>query len=814
MAKKIIQIFVIALIILCISSIVSPQAQTDKSSTEAITLTYNDFDELYEVCTYEDNWCDWADYAGKAIIYGYMKKEIEVPEGADELEVTIQICSKDWGEGLACDIDLWTPNSSALIIVEEEVKEEKIPKLPPDDPHYHHHSYYKYGYGERFSHTFNVSGKDSVTLSIKMEDGARLDFWEAILTFHTIERIEKYVGVCYGPFRDNEDPDFGILPTYEELKEDITFISGLTHSIRTYGTLGNLSEIPVLCQEAGIDCYPGARISGYKTDNEREIQCLIRIANQNLSCVKGLIVGNEVLLRGDVSEDELIEYIRRVKDNTTIPVSTAEIWSTWLEHPQLAENVDFIIVHIHPYWEGYPYGENQLHLEGIPVSGAAEHVVEKWREVKEKYPDKTVIIGETGWPTQGESNGDAVPSEENQRIFLSEFLELADKNGIQYFYFEVFDEKWKEKFEEVVGAHWGLYYSNGTLKPLLYELTPIEAGEGISRPPRTLVPTRVTAPFSVYSEVFSPENTCSPQNYSFYPTGWMGDLAGCTEDPSDVLDYACTESPYAGDTCIRITYSPASEGGEGWAGIYWQYPMNNWGDYPGYNISKATKLAFWARGKNGGEKAQFKTGGINSSGKPYSDSFGPVSTGIINLTKKWKKYTINLSEQNLSMVIGGFCWTTNQSQNPDGCTIYLDEISFVGISVNFDTGLPKNPYPSIFGTHHGTITPSHNVTMNKLYTYPCEGTGGHTEYARIWNKTWEATATWDGYASDWHNITFDKPVVLLPNKTYNYTIRTGSYPQIYHNTSLLTPNGWINCTKFVDTNGKIYDDWIPAIRLE
>jgi len=132
----------------------------------------------------------------------------------------------------------------------------------------------------------------------------------------------------------------------------------------------------------------------------------------------------------------------------------------------------------------------------------------------------------------------------------------------------------------------------------------------------------------------------------------------------------------------------------------------------------------------------------------------------------------------------------------------------------FDTGAPLNPYPSIAGTHNGTIKPNHTIIATKLYTYPCTGTGGHTEYAKIWNKTWNATATWEGYESDWHNITFDKTVVLLPNKTYNYTIRTGSYPQIHHNTSLLTPNGWINCTKFVDTNGKIYDDWIPAIRLE
>jgi len=145
----------------------------------------------------------------------------------------------------------------------------------------------------------------------------------------------------------------------------------------------------------------------------------------------------------------------------------------------------------------------------------------------------------------------------------------------------------------------------------------------------------------------------------------------------------------------------------------------------------------------------------------------------------------------------------------------VDELLFnLEIGVPFDTGKPASPYPSIPGTHNGTITPNQTIIATKLYTYPCPGTGGHTEYARIWNKTWNATATWEGYAGDWKNITFDKTVVLLANKTYNYTIRTGSYPQIHHNTSLLTANGWINCTKFTDANGEIYNDWIPAIRLE
>ena len=132
----------------------------------------------------------------------------------------------------------------------------------------------------------------------------------------------------------------------------------------------------------------------------------------------------------------------------------------------------------------------------------------------------------------------------------------------------------------------------------------------------------------------------------------------------------------------------------------------------------------------------------------------------------------------------------------------------------FDTKAPANPYPSISGTHNGTLTPSCNINVSRLYTYSCSGTGGHTEYVKIWDSTgWNVTATWNGYIGDWHNLTFNESFVLYQNETYNYTIHTGSYPQIHHTDALSSENGWINCTEFVDVNGKRYEDWIPAIRL-
>ncbi|MGC9444666.1 MAG: cohesin domain-containing protein [Candidatus Methanospirareceae archaeon] len=130
----------------------------------------------------------------------------------------------------------------------------------------------------------------------------------------------------------------------------------------------------------------------------------------------------------------------------------------------------------------------------------------------------------------------------------------------------------------------------------------------------------------------------------------------------------------------------------------------------------------------------------------------------------------------------------------------------------FDTR--SGTYPSIPGTHTGTITPSQDIAISGLYTYPCPNTGGHTEYVKIWNSTnWDVTATWNGYTSDWHNLSFNNSFTLFANQTYNYTIRTGSYPQIIHESPWNATGGVITCEEFVDINGKRHKEWIPAIRL-
>ncbi len=131
----------------------------------------------------------------------------------------------------------------------------------------------------------------------------------------------------------------------------------------------------------------------------------------------------------------------------------------------------------------------------------------------------------------------------------------------------------------------------------------------------------------------------------------------------------------------------------------------------------------------------------------------------------------------------------------------------------FDTG--HGTYPSISGRHNGTIKPNQTITVQKLYTYPCSGTGGHTEYAAFYysNGTLIAEAHWNGYVGDWRNISFNKSFTLQANETYNYTIKTGSYPQIIHKSPFIATGGTIACDKFIDANGRVYYSWIPAIRL-
>ena len=168
-------------------------------------------------------------------------------------------------------------------------------------------------------------------------------------------------------------------------------------------------------------------------------------------------------------------------------------------------------------------------------------------------------------------------------------------------------------------------------------------------------------PFYVYEDRGS-------RNNHYIPSGWMGDYGDLK------IDQSSTDSPFFGPTCTKIVYSGAGTQGARWAGVYWQNPANNWGDKDGvYDLSKATKLTFWAKGSVGGERIEeFKIGGIMGE-YPDSDTAG---IGPVILTKEWKQYTIDLKGKDLTRISGGFCWATNVDVNPKGATFYLDEIKY------------------------------------------------------------------------------------------------------------------------------------------
>lgn len=178
-------------------------------------------------------------------------------------------------------------------------------------------------------------------------------------------------------------------------------------------------------------------------------------------------------------------------------------------------------------------------------------------------------------------------------------------------------------------------------------------------------PSQLGRRFYVYDDN---ESGCT----HFAPTGRMGDI----EDVDMSLSW--TTNPYRGSTAIRATYTGQGSRGEGWAGIMWQEPANNWGKIQGgYDLRWANKLMFRARGERAHETIEFFVGGIGDDSDPYHDSLRPaLSTGPISLTLTWQTYTLDLRGRDLSRVIGGFGWATGQSANPPGATFYLDDILF------------------------------------------------------------------------------------------------------------------------------------------
>ena len=262
----------------------------------------------------------------------------------------------------------------------------------------------------------------------------------------------KLNSLSFAPFREGQGPMDAIFPTPEQIDADLRLMGQKTHSIRTYASAeGTMPVIPALARKYGLTMIQGAWLGGVIKGNKLEIDELIRSANANPDVIKRVIVGNEVLLRGDLPPEELINYIREVKKAVKQPVSYADVWSMYMKYPELIKEVDFITIHILPYWEDEP----------IAVDDAPAHIERIYKHVQQEAdsiaPHKPILIGESGWPSAGKQRGWAVPSVVNEAKFIRGLIKVANANGFDYNIVEAINQSWKSELEGVVGANWGLF---------------------------------------------------------------------------------------------------------------------------------------------------------------------------------------------------------------------------------------------------------------------------------------------------------------------------------------------------------------------
>lgn len=250
-------------------------------------------------------------------------------------------------------------------------------------------------------------------------------------------------GVSFSPYEAGQDPEFGDEPEEATIKRDLIQLKGQVRRVRTYSVLGTLGTVPQYAGELGLTVTAGAWIDTDQAKSQTEVDTLIRLANRHIN-IERVLVGNEALLRKDITTSSLITEIEKVQRRTTKPVGTAEPWHIWLDHPELANAVDFIGVQLLPYWEG------------VEADKAVLHLLNRLVQIQNAYPGKPVVVTEIGWPSAGRAIGGARASQVNQAKVLREFLVAAEARNLDYFIIEAFDQPWKISFEGLAGGYWGL----------------------------------------------------------------------------------------------------------------------------------------------------------------------------------------------------------------------------------------------------------------------------------------------------------------------------------------------------------------------
>ena len=260
--------------------------------------------------------------------------------------------------------------------------------------------------------------------------------------------------VSFAPYRPGQSPLTRTFPTPAQIDSDLKRLEGKVKAVRTYSSGENLEAVPQNAGKYGLKVWHGAWLNNNDKENLEQINLLIDHANKYKDTIERVIVGNEVLLRKDLTANELRRYIRQVKQRVTQPVTYADVWEFWLRNPQLADEVDFITIHILPYWEDEPIGVDRREADG--KLAIEKHLVDIYKKVQARFPDKKIVIGETGWPSDGRMRSDARPGRVEQVKYFSIFRQAAEREGFDYNVIEAFDQYWKARQEGTVGAAWGL----------------------------------------------------------------------------------------------------------------------------------------------------------------------------------------------------------------------------------------------------------------------------------------------------------------------------------------------------------------------
>ena len=298
-----------------------------------------------------------------------------------------------------------------------------------------------------------ISLRTPLAVLISLGAIAAVWWWLAIPTILARAPIDpnaKLQCISYAPFRGHQtslSPATQV--SREQIAEDLAELAKISDCVRTYATDLGLDQIPELAAKVGLKVIQGIWLDRDRQKNLTQISTGIRLAREYPGTITALVVGNEVLLRGEMTASDLAATIRSVKAQVTVPVTYADVWEFWLRNREISDAVDFVTLHILPFWEDVP----------VPAEFAAAHADAIRRRMASVFPGKEILIGEIGWPSEGRMRESALPSRTNQARVVSEILDLARRENFRVNLFEAYDELWKQQLEGTVGGYWGLFDS-------------------------------------------------------------------------------------------------------------------------------------------------------------------------------------------------------------------------------------------------------------------------------------------------------------------------------------------------------------------